>query len=147
MRYNHYICGMRFNIIVLSILILMALLACDDEFDESNYVSFPLDTTLMDKSHTTIGYIYSNGSIKDRHYDIVGYINSDGKVTDSHYVFVGSVVKQTESIYKIFDRNYDEKGYVYVANGEVRNSHFDIVGYGTGDHIWKAGALLLLSIH
>ena len=101
----------------------------------------------MDKSYTTIGYIYSNGFIKDRHYDIVGHINSDGKVTDSHNDYVGSVVKQTESIYRIFDRHYDEQGCVYIANGEVRNSHYDIVGYGSGDNIWKSGALLLLSIH
>ena len=49
-------------------MILMALLACDDEFDESNNVSYPLDISLMDKSHSIIGYIYANGSIKDRHY-------------------------------------------------------------------------------
>ena len=68
MIYNHNICGIRFNIIAFYILILMALLACDDEFDESNNVSYPLDISLMDKSHSIIGYIYANGSIKDRHY-------------------------------------------------------------------------------
>lgn len=137
---------MRFNIIAFSLLILMSLLGCDEEFDEDNYVSFPLEITLMDKSYTTIGYICSDGSIKDRHFDIVGHIYSNGRVADCHYDNVGSVVKQTESTYIILDRHYDEQGYVYIANGEVRNSHYDIVGYGSGDNIWKAGALLLLSI-
>ena len=77
-------------------MMLAVFVSCDD-FDEDNYVSLPLETTLMDKWHTTIGYAYTGGTVKDKRYDRVGNVYSDGKVTDVHADYAGSIEKDTET--------------------------------------------------
>ena len=81
---------------------IIVLVSCDD-FDEDNYVSLPVETTLMDKWHTTIGYAYAGGTVKDKNYDMVGNVFSDGKVTDTHGYGTGSIKKQTETTYQVED--------------------------------------------
>ena len=117
--------------------------SCDD-FDEDNYVSLPLETTLIDKWHTTIGYAYIGGTVKDKNYDRIGNVYFDGKVTDTHGYSAGSISKQTETTYKVEDSHYNTVGYVNITTGEVKDKHYDVVGYGSGENIWKAGVILLL---
>jgi len=129
---------------VLHIICMMTLLVSCDDFDEDNYVSLPVETTLMDKWHTTIGYAYAGGTVKDKNYDMVGNVFSDGKVTDTHGYGAGSIKKQTEITYQVEDNHYNTVGYVNITTGEVKDKHYDVVGYGSGENIWKAGVILLL---
>ncbi len=65
---------MRTKVILHIILMMLVLASCDDyDFDEENYVPLHLETTLMDKWHTAIGYAYTGGTVKDKHYTVVGY--------------------------------------------------------------------------
>jgi len=63
---------------------------------------------------------------------------------DKNYDRAGTIIKQTETTYKVEDSHYNIVGYVNIATGEVKDRHYDIVGYGSGENIWKAGVILLL---
>ena len=136
---------MRMKTILHLFLMVLALVSCDDyDNGEDNNVSLPLETTLMDKWHTSIGYVYTGGLVKNQHYNMVGNIFSDGKVIDSHGDRAGSINKQTEMTYKVQDSHYNTVGYVDITTGEVKDSHYNLVGYGSGENLWKAGGILLL---
>ena len=136
---------MRKKAILHIIMMLVVCVSCDDyDFDEENYVPLHLETTLMDRWHTTIGYAYAEGYVKNDIYDRVGTINPDGKVFDKHYDRVGTIIKQSETRYKVRDEHYDIVGYVNISNGTVINHLYDVVGYGRGENVWKAGVILLL---
>jgi len=124
---------------------IFAFVSCDDyDFDEENYVSHHLETTLMDKWHTAIGYAYTGGIVKDKHYDMIGNVFTDGKVLDKNYDRAGTIIKKTETTYKVEDSHYNTVGYVNITTGEVKDKHYTVVGYGSGENIWKAGVILLL---
>lgn len=124
---------------------IVILVSCDDyDFDEENYVPLHLETSLMDKWHTAIGYAYTGGTVKDKRYDRVGNVYSDGKVTDVHADYAGSIEKDTETRYRVKDKHYNIVGYVDITDGTVKNHIYDVVGYGSGENVWKAGVILLL---
>jgi hypothetical protein len=136
---------MRIKVILHIIFMIVVLVSCDDyDFDEENYVPLHLETTLKDKSHTTIGYAYTGGVVKDKHYDMIGNVFTDGKVLDKNYDRAGTIIKQTETTYKVEDSHYNTVGYVNITTGEVKDKHYTVVGYGSGENIWKAGVILLL---
>ena len=126
------------------LIMILVFVSCDDGFDEDNYIPLPLETTLMDKWHTTIGYAYTGGVVKDKRYDMVGNVFSDGKVLDKNYDRAGTIIKQTETKYKVEDNHYNIVGYVDTSDGTVKNRIYDVVGYGSGENVWKAGVILLL---
>lgn len=125
------------------LLLMFALMGCDD-YDESEYVSLSLETTFLDKWHNTIGYAYTGGTVKDKKYDRVGNVYSNGKVTDVHGNNAGYIEKDINYIYIVKDSNYNIVGYVSTSDGTVKNHLYDVVGYGSGENIWKAGVILLL---
>lgn len=135
---------MKIKAILYIIMSLAVLVGCDDAFDEDDYATLPLETTLTDKWHTTIGYINSGGTVKDKRLDRVGDVYSDGKVYDRNYDRAGTITKQTETRYKVEDNHYNIVGYVDISDGTVKNRINDVVGYGSGENVWKAGVILLL---
>ena len=66
--------------------------------------------TIENSSHSTTGYIKSDGTIQNSSYSTVGYVKSDGTVQNSSYSTIGYVKE----------------------DGTVQNSSYSTIGYAKG---------------
>lgn len=103
-----------------------------------------VETTLKDNAGTTIGFTFTGGLVRDMNYERVGFVYTDGDVFDLNTVKLGSIVKAEGTAYNVLDSDRNLLGTVDTATGEVRDLARQVVGYGSGNPLWKAGVILLL---
>jgi len=85
------------------------------------------DGTIENSSHSTSGYIKSDGTIENSSHSTIGYIKSDGTIENSSHSTVGYV----KSDGTVENSSHSTIGYVK-SDGTVENSSHSSIGYASG---------------
>jgi hypothetical protein len=99
--------------ILLSISMIVALTAGAQTIESSSHSTtgyIKSDGTIENSSHSTIGYIKSNGTIENSSHSTVGYVKSDGTVESSSHSTLGYIK----------------------SDGTVENSSHSTIGHASG---------------
>jgi hypothetical protein len=85
------------------------------------------DGTIENSSHSTKGYIKNDGTIENSSHSTIGYIKSDGTIENSSHSTVGYV----KSDGTVENSSHSTIGYVK-SDGTVENSSHSTIGHANG---------------